>query len=217
IITDLFTILWILWVSNLLSWSNGIDGQFSGVAGLTALFIAILALRLIPGDHNQIQTTRIAAIAAGAALGLTPATWNPCKMLWGFGATAVGLVLASLSVMTGSKVATATLVVMVPFLDAVATIIRRVSLKKSPFWGDRGHLHHKLLDAGYSQPQIAILYWLATGILGVVAVFTSGQVKTLAVMTLGILVASLVVLTNLKGKIKIPQLLRRGEKDPTAI
>jgi len=215
ILTDIFTIFWILWVSNLLSWSNGIDGQFSGVAGITALFIALLSLRLIPGDHSQIQTTRIAAIAAGAALGMTPATWHPCKILWGFGATAVGLVLASLSVISGSKVATATLVVLIPFLDAIATIIRRLSLKKSPFWGDRGHLHHRLLDAGLKQPQIAIVYWIATFILGVAAVFTSGRIQTLAVMTLVLAVAALLILTNLKGRLKIPRLLKRMLPNPT--
>jgi len=214
LLTDIFTIFWILWVSNLLSWSNGIDGQFAGVTGLTALFIAFLSLRLIPLDHNQIQTTRIAAIAAGSSFGMIPATWNPCKVLWGFGATSAGLVLASLSVITGSKVATATLVILVPFLDAIATFIRRVSLRKSPFWGDRGHLHHHLLDAGFSQPQIALIYWGITLILGLVAVFTSGKIQTLAVMTFGIAAASLIILTNLKGRIKIPRLLKTGPLNP---
>lgn len=205
LVTDAFTILWIVWVSNLLSWSNGIDGQFAGVAGITALFIALLSLRLIPIDPSQIQTTRIAAIAAGAILGMTPATWHPCKILWGFGATAVGLVLASLAIMSGSKVATASLVVLIPFLDALFTIARRIYHKKSPLWGDRGHLHHKLLDAGLSQPQIAVLYWAVTGILGIAAVFMTGQMQVLALTTLVIFATSVMVLINVKGNIKLPR------------
>lgn len=216
VLADIFTIFWILWVSNLLSWSNGIDGQFAGVAGITALFISLLSLRLIPLDHNQIQTARIAAIAAGAAIGLVPVTWNPCKILWGFGATGLGLILASLSVISGSKVAVATLVIMIPFLDAIATIIRRLSLKKSPFWGDRGHLHHRLLDAGLTQPQIAILYWAATVLSGFVAVFMTGKIQILAIMTAVLATGSLLLLTNVRGSIKIPQLLKRALPSPRA-
>jgi UDP-GlcNAc:undecaprenyl-phosphate GlcNAc-1-phosphate transferase len=214
LLADLFTVFWIVWVSNLLSWSNGIDGQFAGVAGITALFIALLSLRLIPTDPNQIQTTRIAAIAAGAILGLVPVTWHPCKILWGFGATAVGLVLASLSIISGSKVATASLVVLIPFLDAIFTMARRIYHKKSPLWGDRGHLHHKLLDAGLNQPQVALLYWAATISLGVIAVFMTGKVQLLAIMTAGLGAVSLLVLINAKGRIKIPPLIKRALPSP---
>lgn len=216
LLADLFTIFWIVWVSNLLSWSNGVDGQFAGVAGITALFIALLSLRLIPMDPNQIQTTRIAAIAAGAILGMVPVTWNPCKILWGFGATAVGLVLASLSVVSGSKVATASLVVLIPFLDAIFTMARRIYHKKSPLWGDRGHLHHKLLDSGLSQPQVAILYWVATVVLGIVAVYMTGKFQILAVMTLGLAATTLLLLTNAKGRITIPQLIKKVLPSPRA-
>ena len=216
LLTDIFTVVWIVWVSNLLSWSNGIDGQFAGVAGITALFISLLSLRLIPLDHTQIQTARIAAIAAGAIFGLVPLTWNPCKILWGFGATAVGLVLASLSIISGSKVAVATLVILIPFLDAIFTMVRRIYHKKSPLWGDRGHLHHKLLDAGLSQPQIALLYWGATITLGTMAVFMTGKIQVLAIMTAALGTVSLLLLTNVKGSIKIPRLLKKVLPSPKA-
>lgn len=98
-------------------------------------------------------------------------------MMAGFGAsTLAGFLLAVLSILSGAKLATAMLVLAVPMADAVYVIARRIAHKKSPFWGDRSHLHHALLDRGYSKNQVAVLYWLSAFILGLISLqLTSGQ------------------------------------------
>ena len=175
----LLAFFWILWNMNMISWSNGVDGQFPLITTVAALVIGILGL----SDVNQLRTSTIAFAVAGAALGTLPFSWYPSKILYGFGATAIGLVLSSLSILNGTKVATTLLVLLVPSLDAILTIVRRIRSGRSPFWGDRSHLHHKLLDLGLSHRQIALFYGLAGVLLGSISIVSSGQGKLIAIIT----------------------------------
>lgn len=200
-VADLFAVVWILWFMNMLSWSNAVDGQFSGMAAITCIITAVLALRLIKIDVEQLYVAKMAAIAAGACLGILPYNWHPSKIMWGFGATTIGLLIPVLSIMAGTKVAVATLVLIVPTLDSLITIIRRVLQKKSPLWGDRGHLHHRLLDRGWSQQKVAVFYWIITAVFGGVALISSGRSKILALLTIGGIVAFTLVVMNLQGEL----------------
>ena len=189
---DIFTFFWFLWVANMINWSSGVDGQFAGIAGITALVIGLISIKVVGVDPAQFQTALLAVITSGAILGLAPHTWYPQKLMWGFGTTAVGLIIASLSVLTNAKVATAVLVLLVPTLDAVLVMIRRIMQGRLPTWGDRAHLHHSLLDKkGWSIPQIAAFYWGMTIFTGLLALLTAGKTKLLALIIVGGLVAYL--------------------------
>jgi len=193
----IFSIVWMLWIANTISWSNGIDGQFSGIAGITALVIAILSLRFAQIEQENINVATLSALTAGAVFSTAFFTWYPQKILWGFGATAVGIVLASTALLSVSKVAVASLVLLIPFLDGLVAIMRRLSKGQSPFFGDREHLHHKLLDIGWSKPQIAIFYWTITAILGTAALVYSEKNTALTVTTLGGVVGFIIIVFNL--------------------
>lgn len=210
-IADAFTVIWILWFMNMLSWSNGVDGQFSGIAAISCMMIAVLALRLLKINPEELHVARMAAIAAGASLGILPYNWHPSKIMWGFGATTIGLIIPILSIIAGTKVAVATLVLIVPTLDSLVTMARRILKKKSPFFGDRGHLHHRLLDMGMSHQQVAIFYWVVTAAFGTVALISSGKSKILAVLTIGGLVAFVLVAINLKGELSKLKLQQPGK------
>ena len=62
-------------------------------------------------------------------------------------------------------------------LDAVATLVRRLGTKQSPVRADRGHLHHKLLDLGWSKKKIALFYWSVSAILGLVSLTVTSKLK----------------------------------------
>lgn len=177
-LSSLTALIWIVWTMNMISWSNGVDGQFPLIVAVAGTVIGILGL----GDANQTQVSVVAFALVGASLGTLAFAWHPSKILYGFGATGIGLILASLSIINGTKIATALLVLLVPSLDALATLWRRLRAGKSPFRGDRGHLHHRLLDLGFSQRQISIFYGLSGALLGLVAVLSSGQAKLLAIL-----------------------------------
>ena len=95
---------------------------------------------------------------------------------YGGGALA-GYLLAVLTILSTTKVGTAIMVLGVPLLDACYAMFRRIKKGKSPVWGDRDHLHHKLLNLGWGKRRVAIFYWLITAFLGLLALKLNTQAK----------------------------------------
>lgn len=170
ILSDILAVLWITFLMNIVNMgAKGVDGQLSGVTVIAALTIAFLSLRF-SADITQWPVIILAAITAGAYFGFLPWHIFPQKIMPGYGgSTLAGYLLAVLSILSTTKVGTLVVVLGVPLIDTGYTIIRRIINHKSPVWGDRGHLHHKLLDAGLTKAQVAIFYWLISAILGFLA------------------------------------------------
>lgn len=208
----LFTLIWTLAIMNMISWSNGVDGQFSGVAGISTLVLGILALRLVGEDPTQLTTAKMAFLASGLAFGTVNQTWHPSKIMWGFGAVSVGLLLSSLSIVSRAKVATAIMVILIPFLDGFITVVRRLIQGKNPLKGDRGHLHHLLLARGWTPQQVAIFYWVATAIFGFVGILSADKSSALVTLTIGGLVALGIIVLNISSQFK-----KSKKNDPTEV
>lgn len=185
---DLFTIIWIPWVMNMVNWSKGVDGQMPGIVVIAALTIGVLALRTVDAEPRQLTAAVIAFSLAGASLGFLYYNWHPAMMFPGYGATITGFLLAVLSIYASSKVATALLVLGVPTVDALFIITRRLLSRKNPFFGDRLHLHHRLHDVGWSHEHIALFYWFLCAILGSAALGLSAQGKLFAVIAVTLVV-----------------------------
>jgi len=197
IVPTLVTVLWIVWVMNVMSWSNGIDGQYTGIVGIASIVIALLSLRFTEPAYRGLTT--MAIISAGAAFGFVKHTWYPSKVMWGFGATLAGLVIAVLSVLSQSKITTSVLIILIPFLDALITFIRRVVQGKNPLKGDKGHLHHLLLDRGWGVQKIAVFYWVTTAMFGVLGLLLSDRYRAQAVLLAAGLVAFFIVMLNVRS------------------
>ena len=75
---------------------------------------------------------------------------------------------AVLHVEAGPAIAVAVLIV--PLFDTIRVIIRRLLRGKSPFYPDRSHVHHFLLDAGLTHSQATVL------LVAVSAFFVTGAV-----------------------------------------
>src|SRR5690625_875936 len=123
------------------------------------------------------------AVLIGSCLGFLPHNFHPSSIFMGdTGAMLLGLVMVS-----GALIVTASLdlheevfrfrnipaympmllplaVMILPLLDLILAVIRRTARKASPFSPDRGHLHHKLIDFGYSHPQAVLLLYLWAGL-----------------------------------------------------
>lgn len=56
----------------------------------------------------------------------------------------------------------AIVVLIVPIFDTLRVFIIRLKDKKSPFVGDRNHLHHILIDSGLSHFQTSVILWSFT-------------------------------------------------------
>jgi len=184
LLSDLFTVVWIVWCMNIINWSGGVDGQLPGFVTIAALVIGALSLSFSQ-DITQWPVVVLAGAVSGAYLGFLPFNFFPQKIMSGYsGKSLAGFFLAVLAILSGAKVATAILVLAVPMIDGAVTIVRRLKAKKSPFWGDAGHLHHLMLKLGVPKPKIALLYWLFSAILGLMVLNLNSRQKfwTLAML-----------------------------------
>ncbi len=186
ILADLFAFLFILWNMNIVNWSKGVDGQLPAFVSVAFIFIGFLSYRFLD-DPTQFNVAHLAFILSGAFAGLLIWNFYPQKIMPGYGAGSLaGYFLAVLSILSGAKIATTLMVLGIPTADAIFTIIRRIRAGKSPFWGDRGHLHHKLIDVlGWGRRRITLFYALSTAILGFLALYlnTLGKIVTMITVT----------------------------------
>lgn len=188
-----FALVWIIGLTNAVSWSSGVDGQLSGFAAIAAGVIVILSFHY-SADITQWPITMLAATTLGAFLGFLPYHIYPQKIMPGFsGATLAGFMLAVLSILTTAKVGTLLLVLAIPVTDAIYIIIRRILSGKSPVKGDRGHLHHRLLNAGWSKQKIAFFYWGITAILGILALRLNATQKFYTMIGIALLVGAMIL------------------------
>lgn len=180
--SDVISVLWLIWVMNMLNWSKGVDGQMPGIVAISAIIIGILSLKLNPTGQAGYIDAQLSFLCAGAAIGFLFFNFYPAKIFPGYGATALYLILGVASILTSAKLATAILVMGVPLVDFVFTIIRRIMAKRSPFQGDKKHLHHIFLKLGYSQRRIALFYWSFSGILGILSLLLESRSKMFAIL-----------------------------------
>ncbi len=197
-VANIFAFLFIVTLTQIINWSKGIDGQMPGITLITSLTLLALSLKLLfGGDETQLEVAKLSLIVAGVSLGFLIFNWHPAKIFPGFsGSTILAFMLAVLAILSGAKVATAFLVLAMPAVDFFYTIARRVLSGKSPVWGDRGHLHHRLLDLGFSQPQIALFYIFVSVILGGVALFVSSQSKFFGVLVVAVIFLGFILWVN---------------------
>lgn len=176
------SVIWIVWVMNMLNWSKGVDGQMPGIAAISAIIIGIASLRFLVLDELNIQAAIFSFIVAGAALGFLFYNFYPARIFPGYSATILGFLLGVLSIISGVKLATALLVMGIPAVDALITVLRRTLAHKSPFWHDKGHFHHLLLSLGFGQRSIAAFYWFMSLVLGLAALALSSRGKIFAII-----------------------------------
>lgn len=207
ILSAVFALFWIIILSNAVSWSSGVDGQLSGFVAIAAAVIGILSLNF-SADITQWPITILAAITCGAFLGFLPYHMYPQKIMPGFsGATLGGFMLAVLSILTTAKVGTLLLMLAIPIIDAGYIVIRRMLSGKSPIHGDRGHLHHRLLNAGWSKRRIAFFYWTMTALLGVLALQLNATQKFYTIIGVALFIGALITwLTSRSQFLKLQDL-----------
>jgi len=193
VLSDLFAFFWIVWCMNMVNWSKGVDGQMPGFVAIAAVVIGILSLKF-SADITQWPVTILAFITAGSYLGFLPWNFYPQKIMPGYGGGSLGgYLLATLSILSTTKVGTMILVLGVPLIDGVYTVVRRLASGRLPFWGDRGHLHHRLLDLGWGKRRIAIFYWLVSAVLGIIALNLNPRQKLYTIVLLTVLIGGVLL------------------------
>ncbi len=194
------TMIWIIGVTNAVNLIDGLDGLAVGVSSIAS--VALLSLTIISQNLNA---AIVIAALAGAGFGFLPYNFNPAKIFMGdTGSTFLGFVLACVSIQGIMKMyalisfAVPILILGLPIFDTLFAIIRRLLTGKSIMSPDRGHLHHRLLDMGFSQRQTVKILYTLTSILCLTAVVMAlkdafrGLILVAAVLVL--LVVTLIIM-----------------------
>ena len=186
---DLFTFIWLMGMMYTTKLLDGLDGLVSGVTVIGSLIICAVALSI---KIDQTNTAIIALILAGAFGGFLVFNFNPAKIFLGeSGSLFAGLMLGILAIISGSKVATALLIMGIPILDVVWVIIRRLFYRKKIAFADRKHLHFRLLDIGLSQRQAFLFIFFLTAFFGSFTLFLQTFGKLVALIILAVFMAVL--------------------------
>lgn len=193
-----FVVFWIVLMTNVVNWLDGLDGLATGISAIAAVVLFFLAIQ---PTVNQPATALLCLIVAASAFGFLPFNFNPAKIFLGdSGAMFFGYMLAIFAIISGGKVATTLLVLGIPIFDAVWVILRRIWGKKLPWLADKRHLHHRFLMAGFNQRQAVLFLYAISALFGVLALFSNTLGKfwaALALLGLMILLAFvLIILEN---------------------
>lgn len=171
------TIIWIIGVINAVNLIDGVDGLAAGVTSIASLCLMILCV--ISGSELAVVLT---ATLAGSCLGFLPRNFSPAELYMGdTGATFLGYVLAVASCLGVFKsyavlsVIIAVLAMALPICDTLFAFARRAINHKPIMEADRGHLHHRLIDSGYSHKQAVIIMYGLSILSAVIAVLIAVQ------------------------------------------
>lgn len=177
------TIFWFTGMMNTVNWLDGLDGLAAGVSAIVAGFIAIHMIR-----EGQYSVALLALALLGASLGFLPFNFNPATTFMGSnGSYFLGWAVAALGIIGGAKVATVLLAMGLPILDVAWLIYNRLRRGGKPRFNGRDHLHHRLLDIGFTQRQIVLGYYAFCAAFGGLALFLDSRLqKLIALAILGL-------------------------------
>ena len=195
------TVIWIVFITNAVNFIDGLDGLAAGVSAIMSISLVFISIRV--GEYS-IAILGIALM--GSCFGFLPFNFNPAKIFMGdTGWTFLGFMLGTLSIQGVFKsyavisFAVPLLILGLPLFDALFAMIRRILRGQSPMTADRGHLHHRLVDMGFSQKQTVFILYAISGVLGITAVLLA-ESGVLRALLLVICVLILLLIGSMLGK-----------------
>lgn len=198
------TVFVVVVIINAFNLIDGIDGLASGIGIVTSLTFGIWFYLT-----EQYEFANLCAALIGALIGFVRYNvWgNHNKIFMGdTGALVVGFLLAVFAIqfnqsnigmpepyhIKGSP-AVSFAILIIPLFDTMRVFLIRLSRKQSPFKADRGHMHHKLLDLGYSHAKASLIMVIINAIFVVLAF----MIQSLGIILVMLIVLSLATLLSL--------------------
>lgn len=173
----IFTMIVIINAFNLI---DGINGLAGGIACIVVGTFGIWFFR-----HEEESLAIWAVATCGATIGFLYYNFSGKIFMGDTGSLILGFISAvfaikfiemnktELSFIGGKAPLFAIAVLAVPLFDTLRVFIIRVAQGKSPFSGDRNHLHHLLLDVGCSHLQASIVLYMLNLFIIMVAYFAN--------------------------------------------
>ena len=195
------TVLWIVFMTNAVNFIDGLDGLAAGVSAIMSMSLVFIAI-----TYHEYEIALLGIALMGACFGFLPFNFNPAKIFMGdTGSMFLGYMLSVLSVQGMFKsyavISFAVPIIMLglPLFDALFAMLRRLLTGKNPMSADRGHLHHRLYDMGFSQKQTVFILYAISGVLGITSILLAEQ-RFLRAMLLLISVLIFLLIATMLGK-----------------
>ena len=187
------TVIWVVAFMNAVNLIDGMDGLSMGVTLIANLFLFIIAC-----CTGNTLVSLFSIVLGGAILGFYVFNFPPAKIFLGDGgAYFIGFVYAVLPLMGVKKSAVLTLflipmvLMLVPIMDVLQVMYHRRKNGRNIFLPDRTHLHHRLMNLGFSTRGILFVIYAYSIILGLSAllmVFMPAQLSFILFAIIGLLV-----------------------------
>ncbi len=168
-------VFWMVALINAINLIDGLDGLACGISCIGAVTILIISI-----IYSNAYMALFSAVLIGSCAGFLPYNFNPAKIFMGdTGSMFLGYILSIMSIQgimsMHSLLAFLTPIAVfgLPLLDTAFAFIRRILHGRSPFSADRGHLHHRLIDMGFTQKQTVCILYLISAMLGMSAIIFS--------------------------------------------
>jgi UDP-GlcNAc:undecaprenyl-phosphate/decaprenyl-phosphate GlcNAc-1-phosphate transferase len=195
------TVVWLVGMQVSINLLDGVDGVASGVVAIVSGVLLLAAInRLGPTETIQNSVIVMSGALMGCCFGFLYWNVSPARVFMGdSGSHFLGVAVGTITVLGTAKVAVA-LTILVPLVslglpigDTAFAIVRRRRAGTGIAAPDAGHLHHRLLALGLSPRETALAFYLATIVLGCIALGMFGHRKVLALAAV-LLVVALVAL-----------------------
>jgi UDP-GlcNAc:undecaprenyl-phosphate GlcNAc-1-phosphate transferase len=148
-----FTILWIVGITNSINLIDGLDGLATGV-----VFFSCLTLTFVYMERDLIEASFLAVILAGSTLGFLFFNFPPAKIILGdTGSLPLGLLVSLITLTPLNQGNTdeiyyliPVITLLIPIMDTSFAFFRRIVKGVSPLSKDAEHFHHRLQKLGLS-------------------------------------------------------------------
>lgn len=195
-----FTIIWIIGITNAINLIDGLDGLAAGVSTIALIAMAVMAF--IMGDMFVVA---IAAILAASCFGFLFHNFHPAKIFMGdTGALFLGFMIAVLSLLGFKNLTVVSFIIPVimlgvPISDTFFAIVRR--LRNGQKWSDadKSHLHHRLIDLGFSHKQTVLLIYGFATLFGVAAIIFSMAKVWGAILLVTVILVAIEIFVEIIG------------------
>ncbi len=178
------TVLWLIGITNAINLIDGLDGLAAGVSSIALGTIAVLAI-----IQGNVYLTMMALLLLASTLGFLVHNFYPAKIFMGdTGALFLGYMLAVFSLIGFKNVTLFSLVVPVlllglPISDTIFAIVRRLVQGRPPMSPDKSHMHHQLIDMGFTTRQAVLLMYGMTLFFGIASILFAKTTMLGAVIT----------------------------------
>lgn len=156
-----FTLLIILTVTNAINLADGLDGMAGGIMIQVFICLGLMAYQ----GHNTIITLLSVAVV-GALFAFLRFNTHPAVIFMGdTGSQVLGFlgIVLSLALLQSSMELTPLIPLMffaVPAIDTAVVMVERIRKGRSPFVGDKNHLHHKLIRMGLRHSEAVLTVYI---------------------------------------------------------